>query len=336
MTNKTNLILVSGTGKMGSALMRGLEKDPRYDLCNFAITESGNVQIGQKTIMGVTPGERSEMVLDLVDKQRPFMIVDAVPASASQANAEYYSRFENLPVIMMSTGIKDFSRIKNTLMLPNACLPILTWEKFITHLDEGIFGDGYDLQIQESHQITKPDVSDTARKFVAHFNRLGIAFDESQIVSYRAEKDYLTLGIPSMFHGAHGFHQYTLSSNRPNDFLLKQFVDSALTFFSSNPVFTPLFHEDLPLKSTKHKTEKGYFWGNELFQDTFYRTFMFGIQLVLGRKKTQVDVFHSVFGHQPYVDGVLDYAIPFLQYHCQNGLMGKNFTTQDLYTWAMQ
>jgi hypothetical protein len=336
MTNKRNLILLSGTGKMGSALMKGIEKDPRYDLCSFAITESGSTQIGGKMITAITPAERSTMILDLVDKNPSFIIIDSVPATASQANANYYSRFDNLPVIMMSTGIDDFSRIKNMLVLPNACLPILTWEKFITELEQGMFAGNYLLSINESHQKTKLDVSGTARKFVPHFNRLGISFEERQIVSYRSESDYLALGIPSLFHGAHGYHHYTISSDTSDGSTLKLFFDRAVDFFSSHPVFASLSCDDLPFKARGHYAEKGYLWSNEIHQDVPYPTFMFGITLTLTNKKTQIDVFHSVFGHQPYVDGVLDYALPFLQEYCENGLTGKNFTTQDLYAWAMQ
>lgn len=340
----TNRILVSGTGKMGTPLMIGIENDDRYDLLPFAISEDvGNVKTiefekypGIRDITLIRSDEKAEVLAEIWHKYGPFFLIEAVPKSTSQANIDFFSRFDFIPLIAMSSGIKDQSKSHNTLFLANSCLQIMAWEKFIAEQKENMFGDGYSLDILEAHQETKEDVSFTAIKMIPRFNRLGLQFEEKQIVSIRGEEGYLRIGIPRMFWGAHAFHQYTITSERKDDEFLTAFFGQMVDYFRKNTLFKNLFYFDLSPKSNENCCEKMFFWGNNTYQDTPYRTFMFGVQLILTETQTKVEICHSIFGHEPYVQGVVNNALPFMQEKCYKGLTGENFSSIDLYDWVMK
>jgi hypothetical protein len=340
MTEKfnTNRILVSGTGKMGKPLLSGINQDDRYILLPWAISDDKEViQLGLKKITPIQLAERSYMLSGIREEVGPFVLVDAVPAVASQGNAEFYSQFDSLPVIMMSTGVTDLTKICNTLVLPNACLQLIAWEKFIAGLEDNLFVDEcYSLDIEESHQKTKPDVSGTARKMVPNFNRLGFKFEEKQIVPFRGEEHYLRLGIPFDFHAAHGYHKYTISSTLVEDMRLRILFSKAEDYFMGNILFNNLgYYQEIYGKASSEYNDKTLLWGSQFVDMLGYRTFEFGIHISESKNNTKVAIFHTILGHEPYVKGVLNNALPFMQEKCQNGLTGENFTSLQLYDWVM-
>lgn len=340
---ETNSVLVSGTGKMGKPLMLGIDQYNRYKLLPWAISDDVGsfVQVGTEEVGFIPLDERVEMLCNIWNCRGPYIIVDAVPAIASQGNAELYSQFDSLPVIMMSTGITDLLKVRNTLVLPNACLQLMAWEKFISEQKENMFvGDGhsygYSLEVLESHQKNKIDVSGTALKMTPRFRRLGLEFDDVNIVSFRSEEDYLKIGIPFDFHGAHAYHKYTITSNIEQDMRLRVFFSMAEDFFSNNVLFNNLgYHQEIYGKASSEYNDKTLLWGSQFVDMLGYRTFEFGIHLVETKKETKVEVFHTILGHEPYVKGALNYAIPFMQEKCKNGLNGENFSSLQLYDWAM-
>lgn len=344
MTTNLKNILVSGTGKLGVPLMQEIENDERYELIPFAISEdpgnSKTIQIenapGVKNVTLVRPDERAEILPEIYNKYSPLILMDVVPKNVAQGNIDFFSRFGNVPLIAMSSGIKDKSKSHNTLFLPNSCLEIIAWEQFIAELDENTFNKNYSLKIIESYPKTELGVSETSRKMVSHFNRIGLPFEEKQIAPIRSESEYLTLGIPSMFYENHEFRQYTISSNEIDDMRLKIFFSRAEDFFEGNVLFKKLFFEEVKPKKHRNYEERMLFWGNNKLRNTPYRTFMFGIQLILTDTQTRVEISHSIFGHQPYVDGAINYALPFMQEKCRNGLTGENFSSLDLYNHVMK
>mgnify|MGYP001805974418 CR=1 FL=1 len=336
---ETNKILVSGTGKMGLPLMVGIEKDDRYNLLPFAISEdSGNTKnVGHRDITLIRSSERSEILPVIWHKYGSYIVLDVVPKTASQANIDFFSGLENMPLIAMSSGIEDQSKSRNTLFLANACLQIMAWEKFIAELDENSFNENYSLEVVESHQKSKIDVSGTALKMTPKIRRLGIKFDDANIVSLRSEEDYSRIGIPMDFWGAHAFHKYTISSDIEQDMRLRIFFSVAEDFFSENSLFNNLgYHEEIYGRlSSSEYNDKTLLWGSQFVDMLGYRTFEFGIHLVETKKETKVEVFHTILGHEPYVKGALNHAIPFMQEKCRNGLTGENFSSLQLYDWVM-
>lgn len=72
---------------------------------------------------------------------------------------------------------------------------------------------GYQLQVLESHQSSKVDVSGTAKAIVGSFQTLGVDFDESQIVKIRDKQRQLTvMDVPQEALSGHAFHTYDLRS----------------------------------------------------------------------------------------------------------------------------
>lgn len=340
---ETNKILVSGTGKMGKPLLLGIGNDHRYKLLPWAISdeEGDSIQVGEDTFGIIPLKERLIAIPWLMDEYGPNIVVDAVPAAFSQGNAEFYSQFGDLPVIMMSTGIKDPSKIRNTLMLPNACLQIMAWGKFVAEQKENMFaGGGYSLGVLEIHQEIKPDVSGTALAMTPKFRRLGLEFDDANIVWLRGEKHYLKAGIPRLFWGAFGYHEYTISIERKDDAVLMSFFEQMADYFRKNKLFKDLFYYDLsyPTKN-ENFSEKIFYWGNDAHEngdDDPYRTLSFTVSLISTETKTEVQICHCILGHEPYVQGVINQALPFMQEKCMDGLTGENFTSLQLYDWVMK
>ena len=72
---------------------------------------------------------------------------------------------------------------------------------------------GYTLAIKESHQKGKADTSGTAKAMVRYFNRMGLQFEEDQIVKVRDPEIQATQWkIPANYITGHGWHTYTLTS----------------------------------------------------------------------------------------------------------------------------
>lgn len=72
---------------------------------------------------------------------------------------------------------------------------------------------GYQLQVMESHQSTKVDVSGTAKAIVQSFQKLGIDYNESKIKKIREKGPQLeVMSVPEEALAGHAFHTYDLTS----------------------------------------------------------------------------------------------------------------------------
>ena len=101
----------------------------------------------------------------------------------------------------------------NAVLAPNMAAPIVALQAILTTAAQRFPGvlDGWDLQIRESHQQTKRDVSGTARAIQPLLEKLGAgALDPIQ--SIRDPETQRTLGVPPTALAGHGYHWYTMHS----------------------------------------------------------------------------------------------------------------------------
>ena len=331
-------ILVSGAGKMGQEVMKGvIEED--YPIMDMAVAFAINpfYVAGQK-FFTIPSWEYSQFLCMLMMHKETALIIDAVPGTNSQGNLKLYSQYPKVPKIIMSSGIKDKTIVKNTLFLENACLEILAFELFLKMTEIDLSGDNYFLAIIESHQASKVDASGTAKKFIPHFNKWGLNFEAADMVSVRdPEQQLFHMGIPEAFLGAHAYHGYSIFSKDQNDTKLKSLFDLAKSYFTNNQLFVALDCSDVPdmLEEADEKSIHSILWSNDLV-DEIYSSLMFTLSFIEykdGRKEIRFE--HLILGRQPYVDGVIKHAIPFMKERIVTGLNGENFSTSDLYNWVL-
>jgi 4-hydroxy-tetrahydrodipicolinate reductase len=55
---------------------------------------------------------------------------------------------------------------------------------------------GYKLEVTESHQSTKVDTSGTARAVVSSFRKLGVIFDDEEVILLLSQKHLYLLQLP--------------------------------------------------------------------------------------------------------------------------------------------
>ena len=143
----------------------------------------------------------------------------AVDYSSPDAALENVSAFASvgLPFVMGTTGF-DRARAEalvrssnaSAVIAPNMAAPIVALQEALRHVAE-VYPNalaGHRLDVWESHQAAKKDVSGTARALIPHFQRLGLVGDESAIASIRDPARQRELGVPQDALGGHGWHHY--------------------------------------------------------------------------------------------------------------------------------
>ena len=101
----------------------------------------------------------------------------------------------------------------NAVLAPNMAAPIVALQALLADAARRFPGvlDGWDLQIRESHQQTKRDVSGTARAIQPLLEKLG-AGGINAIESIRDPETQRAIGVPPTALGGHGWHWYTMHS----------------------------------------------------------------------------------------------------------------------------
>ncbi len=219
-------VMVNGLpGNVASALTRPFLRDERFEVVPYSLTgpeiTAHEYVVDGLTIYLVSPGERNEIITDVIRREGPFICVDFTHPSAVNRNAEFYCH-NKIPFVMGTTG-GDREQLARTVtasaitavIAPNMAKQIVGLQAMVEYAANtfpGLFDD-YSLEVRESHQKGKADTSGTAKAMVQYFNRLGCEFSESQIVMERdpgAQKNIW--GVPDEYLKGHAWHTYTLVS----------------------------------------------------------------------------------------------------------------------------
>ena len=195
-----------------------------------------------KQLKFIKPDVRDNIIDDAL-KICPFLIaVDYTQPTAVNGNAEFYCK-NKIPFVMGTTG-GDRNKLEETVrnseicavIATNMATPIIALQDFLEQFADknpGIF-KGYKVEIEESHQAGKTDLSGTAITFTKSFAKMGIegmpydaetaelikAAHPSKFVdefgnSFRMIRDpeeQKAMGVPKEHLKGHGWHTYTFKA----------------------------------------------------------------------------------------------------------------------------
>jgi 4-hydroxy-tetrahydrodipicolinate reductase len=219
-------VMVNGIpGDMATILARHILADDRFELLPYSLT-GPEIQAAEHKVEAISvrllkPDEREKFIAEIAQKEKDFLSADYTHPAAVIANAEFYCKYR-LPFVMGTTG-GDRNRLEETVressicavIAPNMAKQIVGFQAMMEYAAQS-FPDlfkGYTLEIKESHQKGKADTSGTAKAMVRYFNRMGLRFEENQILKERdPEIQSSRWGIPEKYLAGHAWHTYTLIS----------------------------------------------------------------------------------------------------------------------------
>jgi 4-hydroxy-tetrahydrodipicolinate reductase len=217
-------VLISGLpGNMATTFTRHALKEEKIDIINISITgvdcdlQSYNIDGCEFKLIKSSDKEGIDA---LFSKYKNIILVDYTEPAVVNQNIDLYCR-KGVNFIIGTTGVV-MDRIAdklngsdiNAIIAPNMGKQIVALQSMMKYASEN-FADcfkDYILEIKESHQNGKVDTSGTARTMVGYFNKLGVNYDERDIIKCRDPKEQLDLGVPKEYLTGHGWHNYKLTS----------------------------------------------------------------------------------------------------------------------------
>lgn len=220
---EAQLVVISGLpGKVATLVAEGVEDARDLWLLPSALSSENHAKpgafsaIGTRPINLISPAEHR----NILEKARRLngIIVDFTRPDAVNRNAELYTRV-GVPFVMGTTG-GDRQKLMDTVkgseisavIAPNMATPMVVIQAMLEYASKTFPWalDGWELEITESHQSTKKDVSGTAKTWRPLLEALGATMSED-IVSIRDQNIQRNqFGVRDL--DAHGYHFITLSS----------------------------------------------------------------------------------------------------------------------------
>lgn len=217
-------IMVNGcTGKMGRAVLEasisaGLQP---VSICFGGPEDEGKTVEASGKEITVRASDRGN-ILSSVFKEHPnLIVVDYTVPAAVNDNAELYSKV-GVPFVMGTTG-GDREKLYKTVadskvyavispQMGKQVVAFLAAMEIMAEQFPGAFS-GYNLQVMESHQASKLDVSGTAKAVISCFEKLGVSFDLDEVQLIRDPVQQVEMvGVPEEHLLGHAFHMYHLTS----------------------------------------------------------------------------------------------------------------------------
>ncbi|KAL3827755.1 hypothetical protein ACJIZ3_016557 [Penstemon smallii] len=218
-------VMVNGcTGKMGRAVLEaaisaGLEPVP---VALGGAEDDGKILDIDGMQIEVQGTSQREDVLSSVFNDYPnLIVVDYTVPAAVNENAALYSKL-GVPFVMGTTG-GDRELLYKTVADSNVYAVIspqmgkqvvafLAAMEIMAEQFPGAFS-GYNLQVLESHQASKLDLSGTAKSVISCFQKLGVSFELDQVKQIRDPRLQVEMvGVPQEHLNGHAFHMYHLTS----------------------------------------------------------------------------------------------------------------------------
>ncbi|KAH6773726.1 Dihydrodipicolinate reductase [Perilla frutescens var. hirtella] len=218
-------IMVNGcTGKMGRAV---LEAAMSAGLNPVPVALGGPDDAGKildfngKQIEVHGPSDR-ESILSSTFKDYPdLIVVDYTVPAAVNENAALYCKV-GVPFVIGTTG-GDRDLLYKTVadskvyavispQMGKQVVAFLAAMEIMAEQFPGAFS-GYNLQVMESHQAGKLDISGTAKAVISCFQKLGASFELEQVQLIRDPNLQVEMvGVPEEYLSGHAFHMYNLTS----------------------------------------------------------------------------------------------------------------------------
>jgi len=225
-------IMINGIpGKVAVNLFQHALNDNRFELLNYSLTgpeiSIKEYTIESKVIKLIKPDEKQKKIKQIIKNNKNYISIDFTHPSAVIENAGFYCD-NKLPFVMGTTGgdrdklekIVSSSKV-SAVIAPNMAKQIVAFQAMIKYAADnfpGVF-NGYSMEILESHQKSKADVSGTAKAMLVYFQKMGISVDEKNIFKERnpdIQKE--RLGVPEQHLDGHAWHTYAISSEDDTSF----------------------------------------------------------------------------------------------------------------------
>ncbi|XP_068666304.1 probable 4-hydroxy-tetrahydrodipicolinate reductase 1, chloroplastic [Aristolochia californica] len=218
------IMINSCTGKMGRAVAEaavnaGLQLVP----VTFGAAQDKDkiVDVGGTKVQVHDPSEGENVLFSVFNEYPDVIVVDYTLPSAVNANADLYCKI-GVPFVLGTTG-GDRERLYKTVQDANAYAVIspqmgkqvvafLATMEIMAEKFPGVF-KGYTLQVMESHQAGKLDISGTAKAVISCFQNMGVKYQLDEVQQIRDPKMQVEMvGVPEEHLSGHAFHMYHLTS----------------------------------------------------------------------------------------------------------------------------
>ncbi|XP_073145424.1 4-hydroxy-tetrahydrodipicolinate reductase 2, chloroplastic-like [Henckelia pumila] len=218
-------IMVNGcTGKMGRAVLEAAISaglDPVPVALGGPDDHGKIVDAGGKQIEVHGPEDREKILASTFDDYPNLIVVDYTVPTAVNENAALYCKV-GVPFVVGTTGgdrellyktVED-SKVYAVIspQMGKQVVAFLAAMKIMAEQFPGAFS-GYKLEVMESHQASKLDISGTAKDVISCFQKLGVSYELDQVMQIRDPKLQTEMvGVPEEHLSGHAFHMYHLSS----------------------------------------------------------------------------------------------------------------------------
>jgi len=213
-------------GNMAKAIVEKAMITNDFEIVPYSFTgpdiNEKEITINNQKFSLIPPHERNSFLANNKNLLTDVVVIDYTHPSAVNDNCEWYCQHD-LNFVLGTTG-GDRKKIAETVQNSNICAviapnmgkQIVGFQAMMAYAAKefpGLF-DGYSMEITESHQRGKADVSGTARALIPTFQALGVDVHEKDIFMERnPEIQNKQLGVPQSFLNGHAWHTYSLVSD---------------------------------------------------------------------------------------------------------------------------
>lgn len=212
-------------GNMASLVEAALANHPQFKVIATSltgprkVTQRYNGKTGFKTLFA--PPQHYSVIQETAKEWPDLIAIDFTQPNGVEENVNLYCS-NNIPFIMGTTGgNRDIlpSLVQNSnisaVIATNMSAPVVMLINMFIFAAENCPNTlkNWEIQIVESHQAKKEDVSGTALTIGEIMKGLGVKFIGAEnIRKIRTELEQILTGIPKDALGGHGWHKYQLLS----------------------------------------------------------------------------------------------------------------------------
>ena len=212
-------------GNMALAIAEKAMQSNDFEIVPFSFTgpeiNEREIKINTQLFSLIPPNEKDQFWDRNKQTCASTIFIDYTHPSAVNHNCEWYCNHD-VHFVLGTTGgnrNKIIESVKNSnicaVISPNMGKQIVGFQAMLAYAARefpGLF-DGYAMEITESHQRGKADVSGTARSLIPSFQALGLDIHEKDIFMERnPEIQHKQLGVPQNYLKGHAWHTYSLVS----------------------------------------------------------------------------------------------------------------------------
>ncbi|ETR72584.1 MAG: dihydrodipicolinate reductase [Candidatus Magnetoglobus multicellularis str. Araruama] len=219
-------IMVNGLpGNMARAIVQKALTDKQFDVIPYSLTgpeiEEKTVVIENKAFTLVPPDQKKHFIQDHKKWIESAIAIDYTHPTAVDHNCQWYCD-NHIHFVLGTTGgnrVRIVQAVQKAdicaVISPNMGKQIVGFQAMLAYAAKefpGLF-EGYSMEITESHQKGKADVSGTARSLIPCFQDLGADVHENDIFMERnPDIQHKQLGVPRLYLNGHAWHTYSLVS----------------------------------------------------------------------------------------------------------------------------